>query len=248
MELFDSKYFRGQGPCFIGGRDANGKPAGLIFVGDLTSAELSPNMERSQTIENVSGSGGVGSDFLKRAQYNFTLRLRSVKPAHLAQALHGTSTAKTGTTVTDEAHTAFLDKFTPLLHTKISAVTITGSGGTPTYVANTDYIVHADKGLIEFISGGTITDATAVLIDYTYADQHHVTVAPNNTEHYLVFAGINSADNDKQTRCEMYKVKFDPGALSMITDDTTDMQITGTLLLDSLRSAGDQFYSWKTED
>lgn len=248
MELFDSKYFRGQGALFIGGRDESGNPSGLIFVGDIGSAELSPNMERSQTIENVTGAGGVASDFLKRSDYQITLNMRSIKPDHLVQALHGSKVVKAGTSVTDEAHTAYLDKFTPLAHTKISAVTVTAAGGTPTYVADTDYVVHADKGLIEFISGGTITDATPVLIDYTYASQHHIKIAPNNNDHYLVFAGLNSADNNKQTRCEMYKVKFDPGVLSLITEDTTEMQITGTLLLDSLRAAGDQFYSWKIED
>ena len=248
MELFDSEYFAGQGPLYIGSRDAAGNPMGLVFVGDLESAELTPNIDKKTTIENVSGSHGVGASFISRAGYNLSLNMRSIKPEHLALALHSGNTAKTAGSVTEEVHIAYLDKMTPLEHTNISTVVVTGAGGTPTYVEDTDYIVHAATGMIEFISGGTITDATDVLIDYSYAAQHHMKVQPNNDEKYLVFAGMNNANNDKQTRCEMYKVKLDPGVLSMITDDTASMPITGELLLDSLRAAGDQFYGWKTED
>ncbi len=247
-EQFDSRYFRGQGPLFIGGRDANGNPTGLIFVGDLSSAELSPNVERGEVIENVTGAGAVAASYLKRTGYAITIAMRSIKPAHLAEALHAAVTVKAASSVTDEAHTAYLDKFTPLEHNKVSSVVVTGSGGTPTYVLDTDYVVQADEGLIEFISGGTIGDATAVEIDYSYAAQNHMKVAPNNLDRYLVFAGKNTADNDKMTRCEMYKIKLDPSVLSLITDENADMPITGTLMLDTARTAGDQFYSWKTED
>lgn len=248
MEQFDSKYFSGQGPLFIGARSATGEPTGLLFVGDISEASLTPNVETAEIVENVSGSSGIGSSFTKRVEYQFSATLRSMKPAHLAEAIQGSNTTKAGASVTDEAHTAYLDKFTRLQHNKVSAVTVTGSAGTPTYVANTDYILHADEGLIEFVSGGTITDATAVLIDYTYAAQSHVKAAPGNTERYLVFAGMNRADNDKQTRCEIYKIKLDPGVLGLIQEEHAEIPITGRVLLDTLRPSGDQFYSWKIED
>jgi len=246
-EQFETKYFRGQGKLLIGDIDANGNPTGLTFVGDLESASLSPNMERSEVIENTSGSGAVGASWLNRSQYNMSLALRSVKPAHLAIALHGTNTIKAGASVTDEAQTCYLDKFTSLENNKISAVTITNVGATVTYVEGTDYIVHADEGMIEFISGGTVTDALAVLIDYAYAAQSHIKINPNNLDKYLVFAGVNTADNDKQTRCEMYKVKLDPGVLSLITPEAANIPINGTLQLAPNRAVGDQLFSWKIE-
>jgi len=248
MENFDSTYFSGQGPLYIAPRDANGKPAGLMFVGDIESAEITPNIEKSTTLENVSGARGVGSSFIKRSAYSISINMRSIKPEHLAQALHGVNTTKAAGTVTDELHTAYQDKMTALAHNKVSAVIVTGTGGTPTHVENTDYIVHADTGMIEILSTGGIADLAPIEIDYSYAAQHHISIDPNNDEVYIVFTGMNNADNDKQTRCELYKVKLDPSALSMITEETATMPISGELLLDSLRSAGDQFYSWKTED
>jgi hypothetical protein len=247
-ELFNSRYYRGQGPLFLANRDASGNPMGLEFIGDVSSASLTPNVERSETIENVTGVGGVGSSFMKRASYGLSIALRSIRKDHLAKMLHGVMTDKVGASVTDEAHIAYLDKFTALVNNKVTTVVVTGTGGTPTYVENTDYIIHADEGMIEFISGGTITDATAVEIDYTYAAQSHVSSSPNNTEKFLVFAGMNSADGDKQTRVEVYKVKLDPGVMDLITDDASDATISGTVELDSLRAAGDQFFSWKVEE
>lgn len=247
-ETFETKYFSGQGPCFVAPRDANGEPAGLQFIGDISQAELSPNIESAEIVENVTGSSGIGSSFTKRTEYQFSATLRSVKHDHLALAIQGSDTAKAGTSVTDEPHVAYLGKFTRLEHNKVSAVTVTNSAGAVTYVVNDDYIVHADEGMIEWVVGGDITDEQDVLIDYTYAAQHHVKAAPANRDLYLVFAGMNRADNNKQTRCEIYKIKLDPGVLGLIQEEHAEIPITGRVQIDSLRPAGDQFYSWKIED
>jgi len=247
-ETFGSRYYRGQGKLFIGDRDANGQPINLKFVGDLASASLTPQVERSEVIENTTGSNGTAASWLKSAKYNLSLALRSVDPAHLREALQGANTAKAGASVTDEAHTCMLGAASPLAHTNVSSVVVTGAGGTPTYVADTDYVVHGPEGMIEWLSGGTITDALSVLIDYDYAAQHHVSASPNNAQRYLVFAGKNSADGDKQTRCEIFKCKLDPGALDLITDEAADMQIGGVVEQDSARAPGDQFFTWKLQD
>lgn len=248
MELFDSKYFRGQGPLFIAERDAaTGLPKGLVFIGDLGSVELTPNVERFEVLENVSGMNNVGASGIKSVRYNFTANMRSVKKEHLAIALGAVLTDKAGASVTDEAHVAYLDKFIPLKHTNVSSVVVTGEGGTPSYVADTDYKVHAEEGMLEILSGGTITDAADIEVDYDYAAQAHLPADPGNVDRYLVFSGINTADNDKQTRCEIYKVQLDPSALSLITDDPAEMPITGVVLRDTLRAAGDQLFSWKVE-
>ena len=247
MEQFDTKYFSGQGPLFLGSRDSSGNPAGLIFVGDISEASLTPNVETAEVVENVTGSSGIGSSFTKRVEYQISLTMRSIKSAHLAQALQGSVTTKTSGSVTDEAVNGYSDKISPLSHNKVSTVVVTDSTGVTTYVANTDYVLHADEGLIEVLSTGSIPDAQALLVDYAYAAQDHIKVAPANQELYMMFSGMNRADNNKQTRCEIYKVKLDPGVLGLIQDEHAEIPLTGRVLLDSLRASGDQFYSWKNE-
>lgn len=246
-ELFDTRYFRGQGPLFMGPRDAAGNPAGLIFVGDVGEATVTGNVERSEIRENVSGIGAIGSSFARQVRYELAISMRSIKRDHLARALQGAAVQKAGASITNEVHTAYRDKFTRLQHTKVSAVVVTNTAGTTTYVANTDYALNAAEGILEILPAA-ITEAQVLHIDYAYATQYHIQVAPANQELYLLFAGKNSANNDKQTRCEIYKALLNPSALSMITDEHAEMAISGQLLLDKLRVIGDQFYSWKIED
>jgi len=248
MEQFDSRYFRGQGKVFIGDRDAAGQPAGLVFVGNVSTASLTGNIDRSSKIESVTGAGAVGASFIKGSKYAVSLALSSIKAAHLKEAIHGVVITKIGASVTDEAHIGYLDKFIRLLHTNVSAVVVTDSSGTTTYTKDTDYIEDLVAGTIEILSTGTVTEAQALLVDYSYAAQTHITVLPNNTEKYVMFDGINTADNNKKVRCEMFKTKFSPGSLDLITDDSKDVTLEGEIELDSLRPAGDQFYSWITED
>ena len=248
MEQFDSRYFRGQGPLFIGDRDANGDPTGLTFVGDVESVTLEPNVSRSETTENTTGKRLTAVSMLNGVEYALTINMRSIKPEHLQLALQGANTAKASGSVTDEAHTAYLDKFTPLEHTNVSSVTVVDGGGSPTYVEGTDYKVHADEGLIEWLSGGTISDATAVDISYDYAAQHHIKTDPKNKDKYIVFSGINGADNDKQTRVEIFKARLDPSVPNLISEETVNFPMSGRVLIDTLRSSGDQLFSWKTED
>lgn len=247
-EQFDSVYFRGQGALLIGDIDASNNPVALEFVGDLDSAALTPNVQREQVIENVSGSNAVGASWLTASSYNLQLGMRSIKPEHLAKALQGTATAKTASSVTDEAHTVRLGKFSPLANTKVTSVVVTGSGGSPTYVANTDYKVHGDKGLIEWLSGGTVTEGLAVLVDYSYAAQKHVGSSPNNVAKAVVFAGINSANSDKQVRCQIHRVKFDPGTMSLITNQGANAPISGLIELDPSKPAGERFFKYMLED
>jgi hypothetical protein len=247
-ELFDTKYFSGQGPVFIGLRDATGAPMGLEFLGDLASATLTPNVDIEKIIENVTGLSSTGASFVKKVDYSVTLQMRSIKHNHLTLALQASNTAKTAGTVTDEPQKGYKGKFIVLKHTKISTVVVTGAGGTPTYVNNTDYIVHPDRGMIEIVAAGAITDGLVLLIDYAYAAQHHIAAAPSNKNYYLVFTGVNRADNNKQTRCEIYSILLSPSALSMIEDKSTEMPLTGTINTDLLRATGDQLFSWKTED
>lgn len=247
-ELFDSVYWRGQGPLLMADRDSSSNPTGLEFVGDLESVSLSPNISRWKVKENVTGAGAIGASGVQETEIGITIGFRSVKPSHLAKILQGALSVVAGGSATAEAGVVHLGKMTALENVKASSVVITNVGGAVTYVLNTDYVVHADEGLIEWLSGGTVTEDLAVEIDYDYAAQQHVAVNPSNTDKYLVFSGMNTANNDKQQRVELYKVQLDPGAMDLISDEPQPMTVNGVLLLDTTRTAGDQWYGAKAED
>lgn len=250
MEDFSTKYFRGRGKLFLGDLDANYNPSNLLFIGDVTSADLTPDVQRDEIIQNIDASGAVGASWKNATRINFSAAVRSIRHDHLALALQGSDNARPAASVTDELHTANLDSFFSLHHARVSAVTVTNVGGAVTYTegAGNDYVLHADDGLIEVLSGGSITEGQQLEVDYTHVDQHHIKVETQTLKKSLVFAGVNAADDGKYVRCAGYKIELDPSALSMITDSATDMAINGTLEIVPQRPAGDQLYSWIVED
>ena len=70
---------------------------------------------------------------------------------------------------TDEARTSDHDVWVTLANKRIRAktVTVTGSGGTPAYKINTDFLMDYAGGRIQALSTGAIPDATALEITYT---------------------------------------------------------------------------------
>lgn len=248
MELYDSRYYSGQGPVMLAERGVNGLPLGYTFIGDVGDVTLTPNVTTETVIENVTGSSGTGTQFITRVEYNFAMNMRSIKNAHLAISLQASNTAKASAQVQNEAHIAYAGKLVVLNNIKVSAVTVTNSAGTTTYDAGDDYILDAAKGTLDIPAGSAITDGSVINVDYTHAAQHHLSTNPGQRDYSLAFAGVNRADGNKQTRCEIYQLRLSPSSLNMISQNAIEQAITGTVILDTRRAAGDQFFSWKIED
>lgn len=103
--------------------------------------------------------------------------------------------------------------------------------------------------MLEILSGGSITDALDLEVDYDYAAQKQLKANPGNTEYILVFPGINTANNDKRGRCTVHRIKIDPAFLSLIQGDTeASLSVNAEMLADTSRAAGDQLYTWDFED
>lgn len=250
-EQFDSQYWTGQGPIFLAERDSTtGDPIGLEFIGDSPELRLDPSVQRDDVRENVSGDRNIASSIAGETTYAVALTMQSAKAEHLKVRIQGDLTAKAAGSVTDEAHKAYQDKFTALDNVKVSNIVITGSGGTPTYTANTDYVAYNDEGMVEFLSTGSIADAADVLIDYDYAAQKHVTANPQDKEWYLVMPGINRRRDGKRGRMKMYKLNLDPGGVNVIQDgnQADRVSLSGRLLYDDLRAAGDRLFKFELEN
>lgn len=55
----------------------------------------------------------------------------------------------------------------------VTVTSVTGTGGTPTYVLDTDYTVDAALGLVYIVPGGGIADATDIEVTYNVAAHSH---------------------------------------------------------------------------
>lgn len=95
---------------------------------------------------------------------------------------NGTTTqTQTGATITDEAAVApiLLDRSIFTAESNISALTIDGTGGTPTYVEGTDYeLINAVTGEIKILSTGSITSGLVLELNYTSAARSREKIVP----------------------------------------------------------------------
>lgn len=84
----------------------------------------------------------------------------------------------------------------------ITTVSITGNGGTPTYVAGTDYVVDLATGMLEILPNSSIPNNTPLRANYTRVVGTREQVLSGNTsiEGALKFV----ADNPKGTNRDMY--------------------------------------------
>ncbi len=92
-----------------------------------------------------------------------------------------TPQVQSGATITDELTNApiILDRSIFTVETNISALTIDGTGGTPTYVAGTDYeLINAVTGEIKILSTGSITSGLALELNYTSAARTRQQIVP----------------------------------------------------------------------
>ncbi|MEE8574204.1 MAG: hypothetical protein V3T30_02225 [Thermodesulfobacteriota bacterium] len=93
-----------------------------------------------------------------------------------------TDASYAASSVTDEVHTAYKDRYLFMDFNQISTVVIQDVTDTTTYVAGTDYNIYdAALGIIEIIGSGAIADDDVLHIDYAYAAGTRNKIKPGNT-------------------------------------------------------------------
>ncbi len=163
------------------------------------------------------------------------MTLNDINKNNVTRALFGTSSSVTGATVAAEAVTAYIGALVPLAHPNPTAVSVTNAGATVTYVANTDYEVRAG-GI--YIIGGSITDALAIKVTYTYATYDKVEAMTSSSLLLeLHFEGLNEANSGKPVIVDIYKAQLSPTkALSLLGDKFADLTIDAEILADTSKS------------
>ncbi|MDW7746586.1 hypothetical protein [Halomonas sp.] len=115
-----------------------------------------------------------------------TLRDMNAENYALFMMGEASEVSQTDTPVTDEAHAVMPGRFYQLGAStdnpggvrNVSAVDVQDETDTTTYVAGTDYVVHAEIGMLEILEDGTITEET-IHVDYTPAAETRDRVTTN---------------------------------------------------------------------
>lgn len=232
-------YFSGQGKCYLATATA-GVPGVFRFVGNVPVLNVALETDVLEHKESTSGQRLTDLRLIRGKSAKFSFTLEEFDKDNLALSLYGAASTITGSTVTAEAFpTVAVGDFVKTAKQKLSSIVVKDSAGTPaTLTLNTHYeVTSADHGTIKFINLASFTQPFK--IDYTYATVTNVNMLTQGfTDRWVKFDGLNTADTNKATLIELYKVNFDPIAqMDMISDDIWKMELSGGALYDSTKAA-----------
>lgn len=224
-------YFSGQGRVFIGARDNNGNPQGLVFVGNVPDLKVSLSVETLEHQESQSGQRLTDLQLIKTKKGEFACTLEELIQSNLELALYGSTTAVTAGTVTDETviATAELGKLYLFGKQNVSSVVVKAGAST---VPDTQYTLNAKHGSIMFTDLTGVTGAITASYTYGAANVTAMFTQPL-PERWVRFEGLNTADGNKEVVIDLYRVAINPAKdLSVIGTDLMKFELSGQVLAD----------------
>lgn len=226
--------FLGSGRIYVN-RKVGAAYQGFHYIGNATKFEIKENSEKKERISKDKANYGsaLNTVFVKKpAEVNITLD--DLDKDNLALVFLGATSAVSvaGATVTDEVVTGYKDKIFQTAQRNISAVVLTDSAGTTTFVLNTDYqITDAKLGLIKVLTAGAITDAQSLKIDYTYGAMTSNKVAGGTNANIIMkvlLDGVNQADQSLAVVNVWEAVLSPTSGVDFLADDFTSLELAGT--------------------
>jgi hypothetical protein len=206
--------FLGSGDLYYN-RVVNGTSQGWFRFGNATLFSIQENAEIKERISRQSATYGQVLDSVSIKQpAEISVTLDDLNYENLALAFMPGASFQTA-------------------QRKISAVTVTGPAGTPTYVADTDYEVeNAELGLIKILAGGALSGAETLEVSYTYASMtaNKVTGGTDSSiKVALMMDGINLADESKAMVNVLEAVMTPQNGVDFLSEEFATLELSGTL-------------------
>ena len=210
------KAYSGTGTVYMAPVDSSGNRTGnFVQVGD--AYPLSVQVATKQTEKKsrmVERAGQVIASKTEIDKITGKLTLQEWNAHNLAWAVSGSAASQTasGASVTDEVVIApIAGEYVPLLHRGVSAVVVKNTGGSTTYVLNTDYTFDAKLGLLTIVAGGAIAALDSLKVSYTYAARANQQVSIGTSVQIRVAILANLYD---EFRGVNYELEIDSAVLA----------------------------------
>ncbi|WP_293932136.1 hypothetical protein [Iodobacter sp.] len=238
MMAFQKRSFVGKGKVYLGRFQQNN----LQRIGNTSKLSLTIDDESKELADYENPGGGIADAITRIKEVKVALTLHNLNAANLAIALFGNASSIASGTITAESHTAYKGALIRLDKIGASAVVVSNSGATITYVAGSDYQVSGAGILIP--DGSSIADASTIKVSYAFGLQNIVeAITATGEEYTLAFDGLNEADSAKPCAVDLWRVRFSPlKSLDLIDDDFSKIELEGKLLKDESRPMGTSSY------
>jgi len=192
------------------------------------------------SLPNLGTPGGGEYDKKSRiSTIGFSATIHDFSAATLARLLSGTASSVASSVISDESMTSRIGKLVitaEVIDTAVSPVVTSDPAGT-TYIEGTDYVVSSAG--IRTLTGGAISDATAILVSYTSYASGKVEMATSiASDVAVIFDGWNDQENVPIVG-EFYKVSIrGDGGLPLISEEYGAATIQGSMLRDTTKTGG----------
>lgn len=177
----NKQYVLGRGELYFDRMLPNTKTrTGERFIGNVTAFSISIESENLEHFDSTQGVRQKDDSVLLQVNRTGTLTTDNIEADNLSLFIlgdTGTVTQTSGPVVDESIAVSARDRYyqlgvsptNPSGVRGVSAVTVTGPGGTPTYSAATDYTLDAALGRIYIPPTSTIPATGNILVDYTRA-------------------------------------------------------------------------------
>ena len=229
-------YFSLRGKVYIGDRDTNGNPDGLIHIGNVPDCTLSLATETLEHKESMSGQDLTDLSITTSKSGELSLTTEELLKEVFGYILNGTVTdVGAGTVSTDEALCTAPKVGRIYLTAKqnISSVVVEDHLGA--VVSNTKYTVNGKHGSIEFTDVTGLTGA--VTVTYSYGAHRSVTMFTADVNNkWFRLEGINKVTNERVV-VDLYKIAINPtDGMAFISDELGNAPIKAKVLADTTKA------------
>jgi len=250
-------YFSGQGHLYFGARVTGGLPQSLVWVGNVSALTIALETTKIEHQESYSGSRLTDLLLETSKKSSMTATFEDWSAENLARVLRGTVNTGSVTPVVAElvptlgallTNAAAVPVRVVAKGKNIGTITFVDSTGTPkVLVVNVNYrIISAAAGILEIYditTGITGSLLEPLKLSYTPGASKNVALFTQAvTSYYMLFDGLNTADNNAAVIAEFYKVQIDPAAgIPLINSELGTFEMSGAVLLDGDRVSTDPF-------
>ncbi|ULU26593.1 hypothetical protein [Dyella terrae] len=237
------RLFSFQGRVLLGTRQANGGPASLQWVGDVTPCQIKLSTSTDDAFDSYTGLRQQIGRMIKQTKCDLSMTFKQWSPGALAVGMYATPLVVAGGTVTGEVLPQVVagDNI-KLAQNGISALAITDSSATPQTVPPANYqipqspVAANNNGIVIMNNVGTFTQPFKAA--YTYAGATNVAMFTQPApERYFVLDGVDTETGDA-VLIRLYRLRIDPiSQLDVINDGYGSLPCSGSVLYDPLNAA-----------
>jgi hypothetical protein len=213
-----------------------GSAAGKLELGNASKIGLKVKEDKKPLKDYTKTGGGNYASVSRIDTVTLEIKAHDLNKTNIARAVFGTEAVVTGAAVLDEVITAYKGGLCTLAHPAPTAVVVTDSAGTTTYVQNTDYEVR--PGGIFILAAGVIPDGAILKVDYSFATYFKVEALTSSAQIIeLFFEGLNEANSGKPVLVDVYRAQLSPAkALELLGDNFADLDIEAEVLKDTTKT------------